>query len=197
MARGRLEQELAALETVKAGGATPDAERALRKALTNRNNYYVSKAAAAVEQLRLRQLMPDLLAAYTRFFEEDDPQCWAKNALARALAELGYDDPAAFLRGLAHTQWEPVMGGRVDTAGTLRGYCALALVGCRGLSDFDILRHLTPVLLDREKTVRMEAVRAIARLGRDEGALLLRLRALQGDDEPEVLGTVFSSILAL
>src|SRR5262245_13212173 len=105
MARGRLEQELAALETVKSTGSTPDTERALRKALTNRNNYYISKAAAAVEQLRLQQLIPDLLAAYTRFFEQDDPQCWAKNALARALAELGCEEPVPFLRGLTHIQW--------------------------------------------------------------------------------------------
>ncbi|HYI96938.1 MAG TPA: hypothetical protein VEX68_25570, partial [Bryobacteraceae bacterium] len=46
-------------------------------------------------------------------------------------------------------------------------------------------------------TVRIEATRALVRLGRDEGALLLRLRALQADAEPEVIATVFSAIIEL
>ena len=139
----------------------------------------------------------NLSAAYARFFSEEDPQCWAKNALSKALAELGHEDPEPFLRGITHVQMEPVYGGRSDTAGTLRGNCALALVGCRSISSMNLLRILTPLLLDPLKAVRIETTRALAQLGRDEGALLLRLRALQGDAEPEVIATVFSAIIEL
>ena len=197
MPRGRLEQQLEAIERLKAGTATAEAEHGLQKALTNRNNYYVSKAAAAVETLGLKQLLPDLLTAYTRFFEQDDSQCWAKTALSKALAELGHEEPEPFLRGLTHIQMEPVYGGQVDTAGILRGNCAIALVGCRSLSSMDLLRHLSPVLLDPVKTVRIEATRAVVRIGREEGALLLRLRALQGDADAEVIAALFAAIIAL
>jgi HEAT repeat protein len=60
-----------------------------------------------------------------------------------------------------------------------------------------VLQHLTDVLVDAEKSVRIEAVRAITRVSRQEGGLLLRLRALTGDSEPEVLGAVFSGLLEL
>jgi hypothetical protein len=197
MSKGRLEQQLAALDSLKSGGPGPGAEQALRKALAARNNYYVSKAASVVEQLGLKQLMPELLAAYARFLEQEDQQCWAKNALIKAIGELGYDEPEPFLRGLTHVQMEAVWGGRADTAGTLRAYCALAIAGCRSIPGMQVLRHLVPALVDPEKTVRIEAARAVAHLGRDEGALLLRLRALHGDAEPEVLGAVFGGIIAL
>ena len=41
-----------------------------------------------------------------------DPQCWAKNAIVKALKDLNHDDPAVFLRGIEHVQMEPVWGGR-------------------------------------------------------------------------------------
>jgi HEAT repeat protein len=79
----------------------------------------------------------------------------------------------------------------------LRGNSALALVQCRDLSDFDLLSHLIEILVDRDKTVRVEAARAIGQLSRPEAGLLLRLRALSGDDEPEALGACFSALLSI
>jgi HEAT repeat protein len=195
------EQKLAALESLRsAGDAGPETPRALRKALGDRNNYVVSKAAAIAATLGLNQLIPDLLAAYNRFFTDPtktDPQCWAKNALSKALADLGHDDSATYLRVLRHIQMEPVWGGQADSAATLRGNCALALVSCRDLSDLDLLTYLTDVLVDPDKTVRAEAARAIGRLGSREAAIVLRLRALVGDAEPEVLGSCLSALLSI
>jgi hypothetical protein len=195
------EQKLAALEALrKAADASPETQAALRKALADRSNYVVAKAADIAAALSLNQLVPDLLAAYDRFFTDPaktDPQCWAKNALSKALADLGHDDSATYLRGLHHVQAEPVWGGSADSAATLRGNCALALVSCRDISDLDLLTHLTDVLVDPEKTVRAEAARAIGHLNRREGAIVLRLRALIGDAEPEVLGACFSALLSI
>jgi hypothetical protein len=76
----------------------------------------------------LPQLTPELLIAFDRFFEnpaKTDPQCWAKNALSRALTGFEHQDAAVFLRGMRHIQLEPVWGGTSDTAATLRSTCAL------------------------------------------------------------------------
>jgi hypothetical protein len=43
----------------------------------------------------------------------------------------------------------------------------------------------------------MEAARAIGNVGGVSAALLLRLRALVGNDEPEVLGEVYAALLSL
>ena len=75
----------------------------LRKALGNRNNFVVAKAADLLRESQLEQLIPELLTAFDRFFEnpgKSDPQCWAKNALSRALAALQHHDPDVFLRGM-------------------------------------------------------------------------------------------------
>ena len=200
MRNAAFEQKLATVEALRKGPVSPETGDALRKFLRDRNNFVVSKAAAAVGALGLKDLIPDLCAAFERFLADavkTDPQCWAKSAIAKALADLGHDEPGVFLGGLAHEQFEPVWGGRQDTAGPLRGACALALVSCRGIGDVDLLRHLTTRLTDREGTVRVDTVRAIGHIGRAEGALLLRLRALIGDDEPEVMGACFSTLLSL
>jgi HEAT repeat protein len=65
------------------------------------------------------------------------------------------------------------------------------------LSDSVLLSYLIEVLTDPDKTVRVEAARAVGRIDRPESALLLRLRTLVGDPEPEVLGACFSALLAI
>jgi HEAT repeat protein len=172
----------------------------LRKALAHRNNFVVGKAADLVRELELEQLVSDLLAAFDRFFDDPvktDPQCWAKNALSRALAAFEHQDAAVFLRGMRHIQLEPVWGGRSDTAGTLRATCALALVQCRSLLEPVLLAHLLELLSDKDKSVRAEAARAVEQVGSPAAGLLLRLRAVLGNDEPEVLGACYGGILRI
>jgi len=190
----RFEEQIAALDKVcrQTSGASIEP---LRKALANRN-----KAADLVGELRLAELVPELLSAFDRFFTnpiKTDPQCWAKNALSRALAQLECQDPAVFLRGMRHTQPEPVWGGTSDTAGTLRGTCALALVECRSLSDHELLTYLMELFADKDKSVRVAAVRAIEHVGSPSAALLLRLKAILAADEPEVLGACYSGVLSI
>ena len=94
---------MAALNALK--GRQFDAPEILevKKALASRSNFLVAKAARLAEDANLVDLVPDLLAAYDRFFtnaEKSDPQCWAKNALSRALSKLECRDKVVFLRGL-------------------------------------------------------------------------------------------------
>jgi hypothetical protein len=170
----------------------------LRKALNDRSNYFVSKAAALVAELGMQELIPDLARAFDRFMIDPgktDPQCWAKNAIAKALKDLGYSDGGLFLRGIKHVQLEPVWGGVEDTAPTLRGACALALVTC-SVPRLEILEILADLLAaDPAKTVRADAAVAIAQLAGPDSALLLRFKALSGDREPEVVGQCLTSLL--
>ena len=208
----RFDEQLAALDSLRQ--LPPEAcIEPLRKALEHRNNFVVGKAADLVREFQLAQLTPELLVAFDRFLQcsnkenpvKTDPQCWAKNALSRALAAFEHQDAAVFLRGLRHIQLEPVWGGSSDTAGTLRATCALALVQCRSLVDADLLAHLVELLADKDKAVRAEVVRAIEQVGSPSSVLLLRLRAILGsglnsrkpDEEPEVLGACYSGILRL
>jgi hypothetical protein len=191
--------ELAALEALR--DVPPEtAEPELAKALNLRNNFLVSKAAAVTLHHRLTCLTPNLAAAFPRFLESPakaDPQCWAKNALAKTLAAFEYQDAELFLTGMHHIQLEPVWGGLADTAGTLRGTCALALVQCRELNSHRLLIHLIPLFADKELSVRVDAVRAVAQVGTDSAALVLRLRAELTSDEPALLGSCYSGVLAL
>ena len=98
---------------------------------------------------------------------------------------------------MRHIQLEPVWGGSADTAGTLRGTCALALVQCRELDSHRLFIHLIPLFADKELPVRLDAVRAVVQVGSDSAALLLRLRAELASDEPELLGSCYSGVLAL
>ena len=198
-AKRNFDAELAALEALREQPPQA-AEPNLAKALGLRNNFLVSKAAAVTLHHGLRSLTPQLVAAFPRFLEnaaKSDPQCWAKNALAKALAAFEYQEPDLFLSGMRHIQLEPVWGGSVDTAGALRGTCALALVQCREVNSHRVLTHLTPLLADKELPVRVNAARAIEQVGTDSAALLLRLRAELASDGPELLGACYSGVLAL
>ena len=195
----KFEEQLAALDALRDRPAESRIEP-LRKALANRNNFVVAKAADLVRTFEIRQLTPESLAAFDRFFEnadKTDPQCWAKNAISRVLAAFDHQDADVFLRGMRHIQMEPVWGGSSDTAGTLRASCALALVQCKSLGEADLLAHLIDLLADKEKVVRTEAVRAIEMVDSPSAALLLRGRAVLGSDEPEVLGACYGGILRI
>jgi HEAT repeat protein len=203
------DKELAELEELSvrfhAGAAfTVEAQEQVRKALGSRHNFLVAKAARLVEEGELASLLPEVLAAYDRFFTDavkSDPQCWAKNALVKAMVKLEHRAKDAYIRGLRHHQMEPVWGGSSDTAGVLRCACAHALVDCPGVSDAELLTIFLDPLLDSDKTVRMEAARAIGNVGGVGAVLVLRLRAMMGakidQDEPEVLGACYSALLAL
>jgi HEAT repeat protein len=193
------DKKIAALESLRAEPASPATLEQLRKALKDRNNYLVGKAATMAGQLGLKPLAPDLVVAFDRFMIDPgktDPKCWAKNAIAKALKDLEHDDPAVFLTGIVHVQLEPVWGGRSDSAATLRGACALALVATT-LDRVSILTHLVDLLADPDKSARTDAVRAFGQVPGHDTVLLLRLKALAGDREPEIVGSCFDSLLGI
>jgi HEAT repeat protein len=199
MAHRKVEDEIEALNRFR---DVPPAEAvpALRKALGDRVNLIVAKAAKIATESRLHDLLPDLLAAFDRLMEKPaarDPQCWGKNAISKALVELEHPHAAPFLRGLAHVQMEPVWGGEEDTAPTLRGTCALALPACIDIGRAEVLRLLVNAVADPAVTVRADALRALAQMQGDEAILLLRLKARLGDVESHITGQVFDHLFQL
>jgi HEAT repeat protein len=59
------------------------------------------------------------------------------------------------------------------------------------------LTYLIELFNDKDKSVRVEAVRAVEQVGSPSAALLLRLRAILAGDEPEVLGACYNGILGI
>src|SRR6185369_9832152 len=125
---------------------------ALRKALGDRVNLIVAKAAKVAAELQLHELQPELLRAFDRLFENPvakDPQCWGKNAIATALRDLGYSESPPFVRGMRHVQMEPSFGPPVDTAIALRGICLLCLPACIDLRRDHVFRYLVDAFIDQ------------------------------------------------
>jgi hypothetical protein len=203
VARGDTEAKLHQLEELRGDPTSEGTREALARALRDRSNVVVAKAARLIGELGLNGLAPELASTFQRLSgatptpAKADPQCWAKNAIAEALHRLDWDDAAVFLLGLSHVQLEPVWGGVTDTAVPLRGVCALGLVNCRSLASQEILLHLVERLADPEATVRTRAARAIAALGNHAGIAVLRLKAVQGDAESAVTGECFLGLLEM
>lgn len=188
MAKGRpADNALAQLAALKGVGPAVLAAE-LPKYLNHKSNLVVARAADQVRSGNVESLVPLLVSAFNRFMEKPgstDPTCAAKREIANALYEMGAAEQEVFLTGIRHVQKEPAWGGSVDTAAELRGICALGLVR---IGYRDAMVELVDLLADVEHQARIMAARAIAYSGRDEGALLLRLKILTGDREDVVVG---------
>jgi hypothetical protein len=169
----------------------------LTRALQDRNCRVVAKAAALCADHSLRERVPDLKAAWERFLKDPvkrDPQCTAKQAIARALVELECSDVDFFLTGLRYVQLEPVWGGKADTAIDVRSTCAMGLVAT---GYWRALPEVTGLLADKELRAREGAARAIACSGSQGAEALLRFKVLTGDSEPEVIGACLTGLMSV
>jgi HEAT repeat protein len=198
MAVRNIERELEMLSALRDCGSAEERTLALRKALHDKVNVIVAKAAKLVAEAHLNLLIPDLCASFERLLVDPlktDPQCWGKLALAKALKDLGHAEAAIFLKGVSHVQLEPVWGGQEDTAPNVRATCAFALLQCSDLTREDKLWLIIPLLTDKSASVRQDAALALESLEGREAALLLRIAARMGDPDATVLGQVLESLL--
>ncbi|MEP6714468.1 MAG: HEAT repeat domain-containing protein [Terriglobia bacterium] len=177
--------------------ATPEGRKIYSKALAAKSNLVVAKAARRLGAAHGADYLPELTAALARCLDRGssfDKGCAASLAIVRTLVDLDYDVPDLFLRGMKHVQREPVWEGSVDTAPDLRAACAIGLVNTRHPHK---LRELVAMLLDTERVARAGAVRAIAAVGSESAALLLRYKALLGDPEADVLSECLEGLLEI
>lgn len=198
-----LEAKIAAVARLRDAAPSEAGGRQVRDALGERSGRMILRGAQVALAWREAALVPDLLRSFERLIgagAKIDPGCVAKTALVDALGAIGEEEldgdlcERVFLPGARHQQWEPVRGGRVDTAGALRAACAAGLEAWHHPRTLEVLAdHLADPLGD----VRVEAARSIARRGREDGAPLLRLRLGMGDEVAAVIGECCRALLAV
>ena len=168
----------------------------LKAFLKNRSNVVIAKAAKIAGETNATELVPELVTAFHRLManpEKLDKGCAATTEIAGALYELDYTEPEIYLLGIHHVQMEGSFGPPVDAAAKLRGVSALGLARTR---HPQALEEIVTLLVDAWQPARIGAVRAMASNGGHAGALLLRLKLLTGEQEPDVLAECFSGLLA-
>jgi len=191
------ERKLDALNALDPAVDRSQQNAAIKKFLADKHFRVVAKAATLAAERSLHERTTDLITAYGRFLCDPvkrDPKCIAKQAIARALVELGCHDVGFFLEGIRYKQLEPVWGGTQDTAIDVRCSCAMGLVST---GYFRAIQELTVMLNDTEWRARAGAARAISCGSPREAESLLRFKVLVGDAEAEVVGECFSGILAI
>lgn len=169
----------------------------LRTALGTNSRETLTLAARIVAARRMVQFVPDLTEAFRRLLtlpSKADRGCLIKTALIEALNNLDCHEEAVFLRGVQFTQMEPSFGKSVDTAGLLRAHCALGLAR---ISHPRAAHEILPLLVDSQPQARSAAVRALSYLGGDLGDLLLRMKALVGDEHPAIIGECLTSLVKM
>ena len=186
-----------AIRAIRDAPESYDLKRDLASFLRHKSNHVVSAAASTAERLESVALAQDLVDAFLELMKDPakrDPGCQALIAIAKALVTL--DEPAAkvYFAGIHHVQMEGSFGPPIDAAAPLRGLCAQGLAR---MGHADALLECVNLLADKEVPARVGAIRGIADSGDIAGALLLRLKALVGDKEDEVIGECFAGLLRL
>lgn len=189
---------------------------ALRGLLAHQNNHIAGRAAAVAKEWKAEALIPELRAAFDRFLESpvtSDPGCAAKQPIMDALSMLGCADAEFFLSGARYVQREPVYGGGTrymgprasdwrdpeprgsqDTAAGVRGAAAQGLLN---MGYPDAYLELANLLRDPDARTRRMAVECLGDSGAYQAELLLRVSALAGDEEPDVVALALQALMRL
>lgn len=191
-----IEQALNQIGELRAAPPSEQLVQQLRPFLKNKSNLVVAKAAKVVGELHVYGLIVDLVAAFNRMMVNPvklDKRCAAITEIVSALYELDYTDADVYLQSIRHVQKEASFGPPVDEAASLRGRSAQGLLRTR---HPEAIAAAIELLVDPEPPARLGAVRALASNGGEVGALLLRLKVLTGDKDPEIISECFSGLLA-
>ncbi|HVW09340.1 MAG TPA: HEAT repeat domain-containing protein [Bryobacteraceae bacterium] len=176
---------------------TPEGKAELTKALAAKSNLIVAKAARLLGSAQWTELAPLMIGAFDRMMAKGsaaDKGCAAMIAIARALVTMEHDAPELYLRGMRYIQMEASYGPAIDTAAELREVCVMGLANSVWPHK---LRDMILLLADSEWKVRAGAIRAIAVVGGEPAALLLRFKIITGDQEPEVMAECFTAAIDL
>lgn len=189
------EQALDRLSALRSQAEGPAVAQELKAFLKNRSNLVVAKSSKMAGQLHISDLASDLVAAFHRLMKDPakmDKGCSATTEIVAALYEMDYVEPEIYLIGIHHVQMEGSFGPPVDAAAKLRAWSALGLARTRSRNALD---EIVSLLVDPWPDARVGAVRALAANGGETGALLLKLKMLTGETEPDVLAECFSGLL--
>ncbi len=190
------EEALLAIRKIRDDPDGFDLKRDLAPFLKHKSNHVIAAAADTATRLELGSFCPELVDAFLELMKKPDTRdqgCKALIAIAKALANMDQPAPQVYFAGIRHVQKEGGFGPPVDAAAPLRGLCAQGLIR---MSHPDALLECVTLLADPEIAACAGAVRALGDSGQSEGMLLLRLKALLGDDE-EIMGECFAALLRL
>ena len=182
---------LRALADVPEGHAVHE----LRLFLAEKDAFFLGEAAKMAKTLELRGLEPDLVQACRKLLSNEiaDRGCIAKRCILDALVTFEAHVPDLYLQGLRHVQMEYSFGPPEDTAGSVRGLCAHALVRI----DFpDAILEIAPLLYDHLPEVRIAVAEALAVTGDRTCAGILHVRLMAGEDKPDVLEALYRTMLS-
>jgi HEAT repeat protein len=191
------DQALQAIRAIRDSPESYDLKRDLSPFLRHKSNHVAAAAASTAERLEAGALAPDLVTAFLELMKDPakrDPGCEALIAIAKALIAMDEAAAKVYFAGVRHVQMEGSFGPPVDAAAPLRGLCAQGLAR---MGHPEALVECVSLLADKEVPARIGAIRAIADSGDIAGTLLLRLKALMGDEDDEVLGECFAGLLRL
>lgn len=193
----RTQQALERLGVLKTVADDALVVKELKSFLAERSNLIVAKAAKIARERGLSQLVAELVGAFHKLMKDPqrlDKRCAAVTEIAMALYEMDYCEPDVYCQGLRHVQMEASLGPPVDVAAALRGICAQGLVRTRYPHA---LEDVVSLLVDAEAPARVGAVKALATNGGEAGVLVLRLKALTGDRDAEVMAECFAGLLSM
>ncbi len=194
---GRTEDALERLRTLEQASPTAEGIGELKKLIRHRSNHVAGRACDLVSAWKVESLVSDLEGAFDRFMEnpvKTDPGCTGKLAIVRCLTDLEHPASDRFLTGARHIQLEPAYGPPVDTAAGLRGACGRALAV---VQHPDVYAEHTALLMDAEPEARRIAIQTLAWMGSEQSELLLRMKVLATDPEPDVLAAAFQALMEI
>ena len=193
--RDPTQEQLERLSLIEAEGDSPKNVAEARKRLSSKRSLVAARAVEILAAWHRKEIVSELVEMFDRFMIDpvkSDPNCAVKTAIAKALVALDYREPAIYLRGLRHEQWEPRWGLPEDTAGELRGACGRALAA---YGHPDALCALTDLLADHAPEARLAAVTALRTIGDETSELLLRLRLRVGEEVAAVATDAFAALI--
>jgi hypothetical protein len=200
MRKDPLKEALQKMSELRADGSSEEAVITLRKAVQKQAGVVVAKAAEIAAEWNATELAQDLHDAFYRLSEnglEDDPQCWGKTAIIKALYDLAWQNTKIFVDACKTVQPEPVYGGKGDSAINVRTAGIQALVQLPAADTWTVVNTLADILADESSKVRAEAARACVYCQPLLVSPLLRLKIRSGDAEPRVLGVCFDTLLVI
>ena len=200
MRKDPIKKALQAVQDLRSEGPSDEAAAALEGVLERQPGIVVASAAKLAAEWGVEALAPSLEAAFYRLSEdglEDDPQCWGKIALIKALHALAWQEAGVYVQGCKTVQPEPVYGGREDSAAQVRTASFQALVQLPAAATATVMTLLADLLADESAKVRAGAARAIVYCPAALTYPLLRLKVRTGDADSRVTGSCFDALLVL
>jgi hypothetical protein len=173
----------------------PEARQVLAEALSKGPSVVVQRAAKIVADAGLEGFDEALAGAFDRLMAggvQADAGCGGKTAIVDALNRLRIPAEDVFLRAIRFVQLEFGSEGPVDAAAALR---AQGIVALAEMSYDRMLEEAVRLLVDSEVGARLGAVRALVADGSRSALLLLRMKALGGDRDSEIMYECLSGLL--